>query len=76
MYQIAWLQLLAYILIICGFLMMFIFRRDLLLNSNTPSSGKTLGYFGALLLLVGLLVELVIYAYSVSNLAGWYSYSG
>jgi len=70
MYQIAWLQLLAYVLIISGFLLMFIFRRDLLLNSNTPSSGKTLGYIGALLLLVGLLVELVIYAYSVSNLEG------
>ncbi|MDE2844731.1 MAG: hypothetical protein OXN21_15335 [Chloroflexota bacterium] len=70
MYEIAWLQLLAYVLIICGFLLMFIFRRDLLLNAHTPTTGKTLGYVGALLLLAGLLTELVIYLYNVSNLAG------
>ena len=76
MHQIALLQLLAYILIICGFLLMFICRRDLLLNSHTPTTGKTLAYIGALILLVGLLAELVIYVYSVSNFAGWYSFSG
>lgn len=70
MYQLAWLQLLAYVLIICGFLLMFMFRRDLLLNSHTPATGKTLGYIGAFLLLVGLLVELVIYTYSISNPSG------
>ena len=76
MYQIVLLQVLANILVICGFLVMFIFRRDLLLNSHTPTVGKTLGYIGALTLLVGLLAELVIYVYSVSNLAGWYSFAG
>ena len=76
MYQIVLLQILANILVICGFLLVFIFRRDLLLNSHTPTTGKTLGYIGALILLVGLLAELVIYVYSVSNLAGSYSFSG
>ena len=76
MYQIVLLQILANILVICGFLLVFIFRRDLLLNSHTPTTGKTLGYVGALILLVGLLAELVIYVYSVSNLAGWNSLSG
>ena len=76
MYQIVLLQILANILVICGFLLVFIFRRDLLLNSHTPTTGKTLGYVGALILLVGLLAELVIYVYSVSNLAEWNSLSG
>ena len=76
MHQIAFLQLLAYVLIISGFLLMFIFRRDLLLNSHTPTTGKTLGFIGALSLLVGLLAELVIYVYIAFNLAGWYSLSG
>ena len=76
MHQIALLQILAHVLVICGFLLVFIFRRDLLLNSQTPTAGKTLGYLGALVLLVGLLAELVIYIYSVANLSGWYSFSG
>ena len=76
MHQIALLQVLAHVLVICGFLLVFIFRRNLLLNSHTPAAGKTLGYLGALILLVGLLAELLIYIYSVVNLSGWYSFSG
>ena len=68
MHQIVLIQIFAHILVICGFLLLFVFRRDLLLNSHTPTNGKTLGYVGALFLLVGLLAELVIYIYSGSNL--------
>lgn len=75
MHQIVLIQILAHVLVICGFLMVFIFRRDLILNSRTPTAGKTLGYVGALILLIGLLAELFAYAYSVANLSGWYSYS-
>ena len=76
MYQIVLIQVFSNVLVICGFLLVFIFGRDLLLNSHTPTPGKTLGYIGALMLLVGLLVELVVYVYSVSNLEGSYSFSG
>ena len=76
MHPIVLLQVLAHILLICGFILIFAFRHHLLLNAHTPTTGKTLGYIGALILLLGLLAELVIDAYSVSNLAGWYSYSG
>ena len=68
MHQVMLLQTLAHLLVIGGFILMFTFRRHLLLNSYTPSTGKTLGYFGALLLLSGLLVQLVILFYSYLNL--------
>lgn len=76
MHQIVLLQILAHVLVIFGFLLVFIFRRDLLLNSHTPTAGKALGYLGAVILLAGLLAELLIYTYSVANLSGWYSFSG
>ena len=76
MHPVVLLQLLAYFLIIAGFIVMFAFRHHLLLNSHTPTARKTLGYIGALSLLAGLLVELITYIYSISNLYGWYSLSG
>ena len=71
MNQIVLLQTFSHLLVIGGFILMFTFRHHLLLNSYTPTTGKTLGYIGALLLLSGLLAQLVIYIYSYLNLPGW-----
>ncbi len=76
MHPILLLQFLAHVLVIGGFLLVFIFRRHLLLNSQTPTTGKTLGYLGALSILAGLLAELIIFGYAASNLEGLYSFSG
>ena len=76
MHPVVLLQFLAHVLIIGGFILVFTFRHHLLLNSHTPTARKTLGYIGALSLLVGLLVQFVTYIYSISNLAGWSSISG
>ena len=43
MHPVVLLQLLAYFLIIAGFIVMFAFRHHLLLNSHTPTARKTLG---------------------------------
>lgn len=70
MHPILLLQFLAHVLVIGGLVLVFIFRRHLMLNSQTPSTGKNLGYVGALSVLAGLLAELVIYGYSILSFEG------
>ena len=51
--------------VLCGFLLIFACKRQLLLNSQTPSKGKTVGNIGALLVVVGLIVQISVNVFSV-----------